>query len=357
VGTASGQSSAPIEVEISCKHEAMLHMLREEPFSIGFFQAVRLLERLFPNRMPVGYFVSPQSEVVRFSSRTSLNFPASEVHSFRENDSQPNDMEVNFLGLTTINGPLPHRYAEHLLDRTREKDYAPGEFFDIFNHRFVALFYRSWKKYRFFISYELDKSKGQISGDPVTASLYSMLGFGSAGLLQRTAIPDEAMLYYAGLLSRNVPTSQALKQLLGDFFEVPVRIVEFTGNWNLLPEEDLTYLNDTSLQSESLGIGTIVGDAVWDQYGTVTVRLGPMSLKQYQDFLPGGVAARQLEAWLRLFGQGEFDFAVCLVLAREEVPGVLLTANQNEMGRLGFESWLKNRPFLHDAEDAVYRLY
>jgi type VI secretion system protein ImpH len=353
----SGQSSAAIEVETSRKHEAMLQMLREEPFSIRFFQAVRLVDRLFPERMPVGYFVSPQSEVVRFSSRTSLSFPASEVHSFRENNLQPNDMEVNFLGLTTINGPLPHPYAEHLLERIRAKDYAPGDFFDIFNHRFVALFYRSWKKYRFFISYELDKSRGQVSGDPVTASLYSLLGFGSAGLLQCTAVPDEAMLYYAGLLSRNVPTSQALKQLLSDFFEVPARIDEFTGNWNRLPEEDLTYLNETSLQSESLGIGTIVGDAVWDQHGAVTVRLGPLSLKQYRDFLPGGVAAIQLEAWLRLFGQGEFDFEVRLVLAREEVPRVLLSSEQNEMGRLGFESWLKNQPFLHDAEDAVYRLH
>jgi type VI secretion system protein ImpH len=353
----SGQSSAAIEVEGTREHEALFHMLREEPFSFRFFQSVRLLERLFPERKPVGYFVSPQSEVVRFSSRTSLNFPASEIQSFSENDLRPNDMEVNFLGLTTVNGPLPHPYAEHLLDRMRAKDYAPGDFFNLFNHRFVSLFYRSWKRYRFFIGYELDKTRGQVSGDPVTASLYSLLGFGTAGLLQRTAVPDEAMLYYAGLLGRNVPTSQALKQLLSDFFEVPVRIEEFTGNWNLLPEEDLTYLNDTGLQSESLGIGTIVGDAVWDQHGTVTVRLGPMPLKQYQDFLPGGVAARQLEAWLRLFGQGEFDFAVRLVLAREEVPGVLLTPEQNGMGRLGFESWLKNRPFLHDAEDAVYRLH
>ena len=353
----SGQSGTAMKVENHQKHGALLRMLHEEPFSFRFFQAVRLLERLYPARMPVGYFVSPQSEVVRFSSRTSLNFPASEVHSFRENESQPNDMEVNFLGLTTINGPLPHPYAEHLLERMRAKDYAPGDFFDLFNHRFVALFYRSWRKYRFFIGYELDKALGgQVSGDPITASLYSLLGFGTPGLLQRTSLSDETMLYYAGLLSRNVPTAQALKQLLSDFFEVSVRIEEFTGSWNVLPKEDLTYLHDTGQQSECLGIGTIVGDAVWDQHGTVTVRVGPMSLKQYRDFLPGGVAAKQLEAWLRLFGQGEFDFAVRLVLAREEVPGVLLTPRQGEMGRLGFESWLKNRPFSHDAEDAVYRL-
>jgi type VI secretion system protein ImpH len=339
---------------------ALHQLLRDEPYSFHFFQAVRLLERLYPDRSPVGYFVSPREEVLRFSSRTSLNFPASEVHSFAESDPThepaPHAMEVNFLGLTTINGPLPHPYAEHLLARIRVKDHAPGEFFDLFNHRFVSLFYRAWKKYRFFISYELDESRAQKSEDPITASLYSLLGLGTGALRDRSAVPDEALLYYSGLLGRSVPTAQALKQLLEDFFAIPVRIEEFTGSWNLLPEEDLTYLREGSAQSECLGIGTVVGDAVWDQHGTVTVRLGPMPLKQYLDFLPGGAAAAQLHAWLRLFGRGQFDFAIRPVLARDQVPHTLLTADQANMGRLGFSSWIKNKPFTHDAEDALYRL-
>jgi len=335
---------------------ALQQHLCEEPYTFQFFQAVRLLERLYPERSPVGYFVSPREEVVRFSSRTSLSFPASEVHSVVERDAEPHAMEVNFMGLSTINGPLPHPYAEHLLARIREKDHAPGEFFDIFNHRFVSLFYRSWKKYRFFVSYEFDQSRAQPSQDIVTRSLYSLLGLGSEGLQARSAVPDQALLYYAGLLGRTVPTAQSLKQLLEDFFGVRVRIEEFTGSWNMLPENDLTYLRDACTQQECLGVATVVGNAVWDQHGTVTVRLGPMPLKQYLDFLPGGLAAAQLDAWLRLFGRGQFDFAVRPVLARDEVPGVSLSADRNKMGRLGFATWLKNKPFAHDAEDALYRL-
>ncbi|HEY0784491.1 MAG TPA: type VI secretion system baseplate subunit TssG [Acidobacteriaceae bacterium] len=355
-----GQPGAALENKAG--DERLMRLLREEPWSVRFFQAVRLLERLHPERMPVGYFVSPQDEVVRFSSRTSLNFPASEVHSFNENAAGPHRMEVNFLGLTTINGPLPHPYAEHMLERIRARDHAPGEFFDIFNHRFVSLFYRSWKKYRFFIAYELDGVRAQAEEsahtgeDAVTASLYSLLGLGTGGLRHRAVVADEATLYYAGLLGRGVPTAQALRQLLEDFFEVPVRIEEFTGSWNLLPQEDLTCLRDAGGQPECLGTGAIVGDAVWDQQGTVTVRLGPMPLRQYMDFLPGGAAALQLAAWLRRFGRGEFDFAVRLVLARDQVPGVLLTEAESGMGRLGFASWLKNRPFLEDADDALYRV-
>lgn len=362
MGSESGQSGVAVENTAQSaearSEESLLRLLREEPYAVHFFQAVRLLERLHPERMPVGYFVSPQHEVVRFSSRTSLSFPPSELHGFREDEGRPAHMDVNFMGLTTMNGPLPHPYAEHLLERLRARDDAPAAFFDLFNHRFISLFYRSWKKYRFYVSYELAQSRQKQDAyeDPVTASIFSLLGLGTRGLRQRSAVSDEAEIYYAGLLTRRVPTAQAMKQLLEDFFEVAVNIEEFTGSWNMLPAEDLTFLRDGANLSERLGAGTVVGDAIWDQQSTITIQLGPMPLRQYLDFLPGGLAAQQLEAWLRLLGKGEFDFAVRLVLAREQVPGVMLTAEPGGMGRLGFASWIKNKPFLQDAADAVYRL-
>lgn len=360
---ASGQSFVAIdpvpETSERRGREALVCLLREEPYAVKFFQAVRLLERLYPERKPVGYFVSPQQEAVRFSSRTSLSFPASEVHSFREDAGRPAGMEVNFLGLTTVNGPLPHPYAEHLLERLRARDEAPSAFFDLFNHRFVSLFYRSWKKYRFYISYELMQGRedAESSEDQVTGSIFSLLGLGTPGLRDRSAVPDSAQIYYAGLLTRGVPTVQSIQQLLADFFDIPVLVEEFTGSWNLLPPEDLTFLHDGGSVTERLGGGAVVGDAVWDQGSTVTIQLGPMPLQQYNDFLPGGSAARQLESWVRLFGRGEFDFNVRLVLARDEVPGVALVAGKAGMSRLGFASWLKNKPFMHDAADALYRIH
>ena len=61
---------------------AVREMLEKEPYSVRFFQAVRLMERLYPDRKPVGLFVAPTSEVVQFSSLPSLAFPASEIQNF-----------------------------------------------------------------------------------------------------------------------------------------------------------------------------------------------------------------------------------------------------------------------------------
>src|SRR5271154_1138846 len=54
-------------------------ILRENPCPFEFFQAVRLIERLLPHRAPVGRFVSPDKEVMRFNAHCSFSFPASSI--------------------------------------------------------------------------------------------------------------------------------------------------------------------------------------------------------------------------------------------------------------------------------------
>ncbi len=284
---------------------------------------------------------------------TTLSFPASEIQSYTEVKDGPDRLTVNFMGLSTMNGPLPHPYSEMLLERTRSKDHAMGEFFDIFNHRIISLFYRGWKKYRFYIAYE--QSRG--SDDLVTRSLFDLLGLGTDGLRGRMEIEDESTIYYAGLLAQTRRSAQGLKQILADFFDVPIDVAQFTGTWNRLPMRDRTFLNYGSSDSERLGFATVVGDEVWDQQGTLTVRIGPMPLARYLDFLPGAQAYGKLAAWLRFYGRKEFDFVVQLVLLREDVPAVLLTSEEDAMARLGFASWLKNKPFGRDPDEAMYRIH
>ncbi len=332
---------------------ALARMLRDKPWRVRFFQMVRLLERLHPERRPVGIFVAPADEVVRFSAHTSLSFPASEIQSYTEGGSGPDRLSINFMGLSTMNGPLPHPYTEMLLQRIREKDHATGEFFDLFNHRIVSLFYRGWKKYRFYIAYE--QSRGE--ADLVTQSMYSLLGLGTAHTRGRTEFADEAAVFYAGILGQTHRTAQGLQQILSDYFDVPVRVEQFTGMWNRLSPRDQTVLNDSNGVSERLGYATVLGDEVWDQQGALTVRVGPMPLTQYLAFLPGARAYDQLAAWLRFYSRREFDFVIQLVLQRNDVPPVLLSAQENEMARLGFASWLKTKPMDRDPDEATYRLY
>jgi len=327
-------------------------MLAKEPYSVQFFQAVRLLERLYPQRKPVGLFVSPGQEVVLFSSVPSLVFPASEIQSLETNKDGRLQMSVNFMGLSAATGVLPHAYTEFLLERIKAKDRSPGEFFDIFNHRIISLFYRGWQKYRFYIAYE----RTGAGDDVISARLLDLLGLGTQEMTRRMEIADDACLYYVGLLSQRRPTAQGLKQLLEDYFEVPVAIEQFTGTWRRLPPNNLTFLRDTGVFCEQLGMGTIVGDEAYDHHGAITVRLGPMSFERYREFLPGARASVELRSWLRIYTNREFDFVVRLVLERNDVPRMKMGEDGVGASRLGLVSWVRNRDLDRDPDEATYRL-
>ncbi|RMF83908.1 MAG: type VI secretion system baseplate subunit TssG, partial [Nitrospinota bacterium] len=152
-------------------------LLFAEGYRFSFFQAVRLLEHLYPHRQPVGQDAQPSHEVVRFRTHLSLGFPASEIHEITPptDEEQPAQMTVTFMGLTGPSGVLPRHYTEFLLERVRRKDYTLHDFLDLFNHRLLSLFYRAWEKYRFPISYERTVLQHQ-RHDRLSLYLFDLIG-------------------------------------------------------------------------------------------------------------------------------------------------------------------------------------
>lgn len=75
--------------------------------------------------------------------------------------------------------------------------------------------------------------------------------------------------------------------------------------------------------------------------------MGPLTLAQYEQFLPGGARLRQLVDWVRLYVNLEYAWDVRLRLRRDEVPAARLGAGQ----RLGWTTWLGRRRDENDADD------
>ncbi|WP_158823577.1 type VI secretion system baseplate subunit TssG [Granulicella sp. S156] len=337
--------------EVDARYAGIAAMLQREPYRVRFFQAVRLMERIDPKRRPVGLFVTPSAEIVQFSALPTLNFPPSELHSITVDAEGHRHMVVQFMGLNAAISVLPTPYTELLLNRIRAKDRGPSDFFDLFNHRLISLFYRGWQKYRFYIALERGAE------DALTPRVMDMVGLGTAGLQRRMDIPDEACLYYAGLLGQRKRSATGLRQILEDYFRVSVQIEQFHGVWRALQKPDQTFLLGTTRRSERLGLGTIIGDEVWDQNGTVKLRLGPLPFDRYTQFLPGASAHKELTAWLRFYSNRSLDFLVQLVLEREETPPVVL-GDRSALGpRLGFVSWIKNRPLGRDPDEATFLIH
>ncbi|TMQ34736.1 MAG: type VI secretion system baseplate subunit TssG, partial [Planctomycetota bacterium] len=209
-----------------------------EPFAFDFFQAVRVLERLYPQRRPVGRANPPRTEVVRFRAHLSLSFPPSAIYDL-EPPADPEGlplMTVAFMGLYGPSGILPQHYTERLLyqhfkDSANPERYALRAWFDLFNHRMIALHFRAWEKYRFSIPFERGAWQER-EPDAFTHCLYSFLGLGEPSLRNRlrvgvweevdgepqertlARIPDLALLYYGGYLSHRPRCAVALEAML-----------------------------------------------------------------------------------------------------------------------------------------------
>ena len=328
----------------------LVAMLRSHPWNFEFFQAVRLLDRIHPDREPVGHFSVPSSEAVRFRAHASTVFPASEIQSLRDADDQQAAMEINFMGLFGPQGVLPLYYTELIAERARLRDTALIDFLDIFNHRMISLFYRAWEKYRFPITYE----RGDL--DPVGRRLLDFIGLGTPGLQNRQEIADDALIFYSGLLSQQPRCAANLESMLADYFDVPVEVEQFIGAWYKLDESTQFSMDDGNDVSEQLGLGAVVGDEVWDTQGRARIRIGPLRLARYLDFLPSGTAYAPLRAMAGLYAGVEIDFEVQLILDRKDVPVCELGAEGDTAPRLGWITWARTKPMGRDPGETILPL-
>jgi type VI secretion system protein ImpH len=335
--------------QVDLERWPIAEMLDREPYRFEFFQAVRLLERMRPERQVVGRFTNPGEEAVRFGANPGVAFPASQIQSLERRPDGSVFLMVNFMGLTGPMGVLPMVYSQLVLERLRARDTTMRDFFDLFNHRMVSLFSQAWEKYRFAVPYERGER------DRFSGRVLALIGLGTPGLEGRLDVPDDSLLFYSGLLSSHARSAEGLRAVLIDFFGVGVEIDQFVGAWYPL-ERSAQCVLDGGREEEKLGWGTVVGDEVWDQQSKIRIRLGPLTLDQYRGFLPGGEAWRELNSLTEFYAGGEYGVEVQLILRRDHVPSCELNAAAEVVPQLGWTSWVKSAPFFRDAGETILDL-
>jgi type VI secretion system protein ImpH len=336
MATPSRQPDPPLERE-----------LFENPQRFDFFQAVRLLERLRPGSSEIGGDGPPRREAVRFRAKAGLAFPASQIHQLESaegEDGGPSAMTVAFLGLTGPLGVLPHCYSELVARRIREGDHTLEAFLDLFHHRMTSHFYRAWERSRPAISQE----RG--SGGRLSRLIFALIGLATDGLHERNRFPDAALLPFASAFARRQRPIIILERLLNDHFGLPVAVESFVGRWLKLDPADYSRLKPGADPKNALGVGLVVGTRVWDQQGAFRLVIGPLTLDRFRTLSPDGETFRSIAQMTRMFVDGEFEFDIQLVLLAKEVPACQLGRGS----RMGRDAWLKSRPFVKDAKEAIF---
>jgi type VI secretion system protein ImpH len=323
------------------REKSVKEWLFSEAYRFDFFQAVRLLELIFPDHTPVGEGPEPEKEPVRFSARVGFDFPAGEVHDLLPSkDGAPPSMVTNFLGLAGATGPLPAPLAELVLERVRQKDTGLRDFLDIFNHRLVSLMYRARKVHRVTLS-----SQSPEQG-PMANYLFAFLGLGVSGLRNRMGkeVKDRVLLPYAGLLNQQPRSVIGMERFLSDHFRAPVHVEQFSGVWRNIEPDQWTSIGRSG-KNQILGQSIVVGKRIWDQQGRFLIHVGPLSLEHFLDFLPHGTAYKPLCELARFYAGPEFEFRVQLKIHAAQIPELRLGKS-----KLGWTTWLKTRPAKRDSQ-------
>ena len=313
-------------------------LLYEEGYRFDFYQGVKLLEILHPERISPGEGSEPEKEAVQFKAKVGLDFPASEINEIAApvEDEKPAKMSVNFMGLAGSQGPLPMPYTELILDRVWEKDTAFRDFLDIFNHRLISLMYRSRKTNR--IGFEFTSP----DQSHFARYLFSLIGLGTEGLLGRMKVRDRALLLYTAFLAQQPRSMIGLEYMLSDYLGIKVKGIQFCGQWHYLEEDQTTHIG-LSGQNQILGQSVVVGTRVWDQQGIFDIHVGPLSLREFMDFLPLGDRFAPLCQLILFYEGNELSFYMVLLLKGDQVPESRLGGTGGP--RLGWTSWLKTGDF------------
>jgi len=316
--------------------------LAEKPFAHDFYQTLRRIECLHPHKPRLGLARRPVDEPIRLGQLPSLRFAPAPLSEFRlPEEGKPGRLSVDFFGLLGPNGPLPLHLTEHAYDRLLHvNDRTFIRFLDIFNHRFLLLFYRAWAQAQPAVA--LDR----LQEDRFSIYVGALQGLGAEKVRRRDRVGDFAKLYFAGLLSRQVRNRDGLAAILSGYFRIPVRIEEFVGHWMRLRQEDRTRVG-AGASGAQLALGTVLGSRVWDRQHKFRVHLGPLTLAQYEAFLPGGEAIAHLVDWVRQYLGFELEWDARLVLKYEEVPKLQLGRQR----RLAWTTWLGKRRSRVDATD------
>lgn len=314
----------------------------ENPAGLSFFQAARRVECLFKDSPRIGHALRSGDEAVQFCQEPSLAFaPATLQRYMRPTETSRPRLVVNFMGLLGPQGPMPLHITDYVHDRElNHDDPTLARFLDIFNHRMISLFYRAWACNRQTVSYDRPNE------DRFAAYIGSLIGIGTDCFCRRDNVPDRAKLHYSGLLACQTRHAEGLRTILSQYFGVETMIEEFVGQLILIPENCRCRLGGTA-DNATLGVNTVVGSRIWDCQQKFKIIMGPMTLKKYEQILPGGKRFAILKDWVRNYVGDALIWELQLILKAAEVPLTRL----GESGSLGRTTWLQSSSFKTDVRD------
>lgn len=278
-------------------------------------------------------------DIVRFGQDPSSEFAPSTIERATRDGDGGLVLLERFLGLLGPQGALPAAYTDEAIMRGLRGDDSFPRFLDVFNNRFVQLFFRAWADARPIVQHD------RPDDDRFLAYLGSSIGIGSPIYRDLDRIDDRLKLLFAGLTSSKIKSAARLKALITGVFGVKVEVDQCVGTWLHLDKDDQLQLGGFGPGGAGqLGADTIVGAKVYSVSDKIRIRIFTRSLEEYRKFLPP-TRARPNPWTEKLFDLIDFylgletEYEIELALPRRCASPVNM--DRSNSATLGHIGWLK----------------
>ena len=231
--------------------------MAEKPWMHSFLWALMRHEALEDGKPRIGDSATRNEEFIDLGQVPHLDFPASNVASYTpKTDAGNARLRVKFMGMLGPMGPLPATTTDEALAWYSKRDEAFVRFLDIFNGRFMQLFYRAYADARPAVHAMRPRD------DRFRDYLGSATGIGSKTWHELDSMPDYQKLNFAGLLGPRTVSASQIESLAAGVFGVNAEVEQLVGSsLPIRPDEQtrlgqaFSALGNDALDGVAVGMG------------------------------------------------------------------------------------------------------
>ena len=324
-----------------------LATLQDRATETEFFELLRQLET---GDLRFGRSGGPDREPARLGQGARLSFATGDVEALQiDAETGKARLDVHVLGLLGPEGPMPLHITRWVINRLSNRwfrgdaegatsDRAFLNFCNLLQHRLIALYWRSWADARMEIQHEHG------TGGRVGAMFRALAGIALPGVPEDAVTRDHKLRHGTSLISETHGVER-LTGYLSDIAGAAVSVREFVAHWLEIPRNLQTRLGG---QFAELGRSATVGSRVFSRQDRAEIRVGPVPLARFMEFVSDGRALNQLRDAI-LFAVGlQTEYDLRLVLKAGDIPEARLGH-----GQLGRTMWLSPDQS-KDADDLCF---
>jgi type VI secretion system protein ImpH len=256
-----------------------------------------------------------------------MDFPASNLARVVADDPKPLKVFVKYLGLLGPQGALPFATTEEAYHYVLSQDDSFPRFLDLFNHRFIQLFFRAWADSRPIVQHDRPEA------DRFVAYIGSAIGVGSKPYQNLDKVPDAAKLGFAGLIGAQAKCASRLAGAISGLFNVRAEVEEFVGSRLMIEAAERTTLGGCH---NRLGEDALIGRTVFSVQDKIKVRILTKNLAQYIRFLPTGDLCEPLADIVFFYNGEQLDWDAELAIPSGAAEPIRI----GKFGQLGWTTWM-----------------